>query len=187
MGGTDKTKKIMSIEQTDSNQTLLLTHAISLGSLDTVAINMATSAGWPVVTNHMTNLNINDTNQSVANNSTDYGVSSCSSCHEWVWFWLEGQSGCSLGLAQMECQSITLIIHQELGVMPLQIQWLKHHDVLIEFDSEVDVEWVVQKLLRMEQWKGSHITLSVSPLVMKKGFDSSREGNGLPLGKTQNG
>ena len=50
----------------------------------------------------------------------------------------------------MECWSITLIIHQELGVMSLWIQWLNHHDVLIEFDGEVDVELVAQKLLRME-------------------------------------
>ena len=39
--------------------------------------------------------------------------------------------------------------------MPLQIQQLNHDDVLIEFDSEFDVEWVAQKLLRMEQWMGA--------------------------------
>ena len=33
----------------------------------------------------------------------------------------------------MVCQSIALVVHQELGVIPLQI-----HDVLIESDSEVD-------------------------------------------------
>ena len=38
--------------------------------------------------------------------------------------------------------------------MPMRIQWLNHHDVLIEFDSEADVEWVVQKLLRIEWWMG---------------------------------
>ena len=58
--------------------------------------------------------------------------------------WLQCRS------SQMECQSIAHIIHQELGVMPLKFQWLSQHDVLIEFDSQVDVEWVVQKLLRME-------------------------------------
>ena len=56
------------------------------------------------------------------------------------------QSSFSLGPVQMECWSIALIIHQKQGVIPLQIQWLNHHDVLIEFDSEVDVEWVAQKL-----------------------------------------
>ena len=46
-----------------------------------------------------------------------------------------------------------LVIHQELAVRPLQIQQLNYHDVLLEIDSKVDVEWVVQKLLRMEGWK----------------------------------
>ena len=41
----------------------------------------------------------------------------------------------------MECQSIALIIHQEMGVnAPVQIQQLNYHDVLIEFDTEVDAE-----------------------------------------------
>ena len=63
----------------------------------------------------------------------------------------------------MGCQSITLIIHQELGVIPLQIQWLNHCDVLIEFDSEVDVGWVVQKLFRMEWWMGAPCNLGCVP------------------------
>ena len=87
----------------------------------------------------------------------------------------------------MECQSVALVIHHKLAVMPLLIKQLSHCDVLIEFDSEVDVEWVVQKLLRMEWWMGPHITLSVSPVTIKKGFNSSREGNGWPLGKIQSG
>ena len=44
----------------------------------------------------------------------------------------------------------------------LQMQWSNHHDVLIEFDSKVDVEWVVQKLLRMEQWMGPPCNLEYS-------------------------
>ena len=57
--------------------------------------------------------------------------------------------------------------------MPLQIQWLNHCDVLIEFDSEVDIEWVVQKLLRVEWLMEPHVTLGVSPVAMKKDFNSS--------------
>ena len=56
--------------------------------------------------------------------------------------------------------------------MLLQIQQLNYYDVLIEFIGDIDVEWVVQKLLRMKWWKGPHVTLSVSPIVMKKSFDS---------------
>ena len=85
--------------------------------------------------------NINATNHSIANTSTNKGANSHSIHHEWVWFRLEGQSGCSLGPAWIECQSIALTIHQIL-----QTQWLNHCDVLKKFDSEVDVEWVVQKL-----------------------------------------
>ena len=58
----------------------------------------------------------------------------------------------------MECQSIILIMHQELGVMPLRIQQLSHCDMVIEFDREVDVDWVAQKLLSMEWWMGPHAT-----------------------------
>ena len=120
-----------------------------------VAISMPASAGQPAVTNQvpnwvMTNPNVNATNHSIMNPSTNQGARGHPICHELVWFKLEGQSGCNLGPAQMECQSIALIIHQELGVIPLQIQQLNHYDVLIEFDSEVDVESVVQKLLSME-------------------------------------
>ena len=34
--------------------------------------------------------------------------------------------------------------------MSLQIQQLSHHDALKEFDSEVNVDWVACRLLRME-------------------------------------
>ena len=113
-----------------------------------------------VVTNQvpnqvMTNPDVNATNHSIANTSIKQGASGCPIHYEQVWFRLEGQSCCSQGLAQMECRSIALIIHQELGVMPLVNQWQNHHDVLIEFDSEVDVEWVAQKLLRMEWQMGA--------------------------------
>ena len=97
-----------------------------------------------------TNPNVNATNHLIVNTSTNQGAGGCPIHHEWVWVRLEGCSGCSLGPVQMECQSITLIVHQELGILILQILWLNYHDVLIEFDSEVDVEWVAQKLLRME-------------------------------------
>ena len=151
------------------------------GPLDTATINMATSAGWPFETNNVpnqvvTNPNINATNQSVANTSTYHGVSGHPIHHEWVWFSLEGWSGCSLGPAQMECQSIALVIHQELGVMPLQIQQLNYHDVLIEFDSEFDVEWVIQKLLRMEWWMGAQCKLECVLCSDKEGLWQFREG-----------
>ena len=158
-----------------------------------------------------TNPNVNVTNHSVANASTNYncwihkGITPSSWCmtraidqhsiwaepklqpdwpsrlnhpfhHEWVWFRLEGQSGCSLGSAQMECQSVAFIIHQELGVMPLWTQQLNHHDVLIEFDSEVDVERVVQKLLRIEWWMGAPCNLECIPCSDKEGLWQFRGG-----------
>ena len=131
----------------------------------------AMSAGQPVVTNQvpnlmMTNPNVNATNLSIVNTSTNQGSSCHPICHEWAWFRLEGCYGCSLGLALVECRLIALIIHQELGVMPLWIQQLNYCDVRIEFDVEADVQWVAQKLLRMEWLKGSHVTLSV-PVVMR--------------------
>ena len=83
---------------------------------------------------------------------------------------LEGQSGCSLGPAQMECQIIALTIHQVLEIMPLQIQPLNHHHVLIEFDSEVNVEWVVQKLFRMEWLMGAPCNLGCAPCNDEEGL-----------------
>ena len=55
----------------------------------------------------------------------------------------------------MECQSITLMVHQELEMIPLRIQQLSHQGMLIEFDNEVDVQWVAQKLLWKEWWIGA--------------------------------
>ena len=147
----------MSIEHTDSDQTLPLTPVSSFRPPDMVTINMATSAGQPVVTNQipnpvMTSPNVNATNHSIVNTSTNWGASGYFIHHEWVWFRLEGHFGCSLGSAQIEFWSITLVVHQKLGVIPLWIQQLNYWDVLIEFDGKVDVEWVAQKLLRMEWW-----------------------------------
>ena len=67
----------------------------------------------------MINPNVNITNHSIMNTSTNQGASVHPIHPEWVWFRLEGLSGCSLGPAQMEFQSITLIVHQELRVRPL--------------------------------------------------------------------
>ena len=79
----------------------------------------------------MTNPNKTTTSQSMANISTNQDASGTPSI----------MSGCGSDWrpSQMEYQSVTLIMHQELGVMPLWIQWLNYHNVLKEFDSEVDV------------------------------------------------
>ena len=117
----------------------------------------------------VTNPNVNATGHSVLNTSTKHGASGFPIHHAWVWLRLEGQSGCSLGPAWMECQSTALIIPQELGVMPLQIQQLNHHDVLIKYDSKVDVKWVVHKLLRMEWWMGAPCNLEYVPCSDEEG------------------
>ena len=175
LGSRDETRKNMSIELTDFNQTLPLTLVSSFGPQVMVTIDKATSAGQTVVTNQvpnlvMTNPNINATDHSRANIITNQTTSGCSIHYEWVWFRLGGNSGCSLGPAQMECQSITLVIHQELGVIPLWIQQLNYQDVLIEFDGEVDVEWVAQKLLRMEWWMGVPCHLECVPCSDEEGL-----------------
>ena len=158
----------MSIVQSDSDQTLPLTLVGSFWPPDIFTIDMATSAGQPAVTNQVsnqatTNPNVTNTNQSVVNTSTNQGANSHPIHHEWVKFRLEVHSDCSLGQAQMKCWSIALIMHQELGVMPLQIWWLNYHDVLIEFNREVDVRWVAQKLFRMEWWKDAPCHLEYVP------------------------
>ena len=98
----------MLIEQSDSDQTLPLTSVSSFGPLNMVTIDTAISAGQPVVTNQVpnqviTNLNVNDTNHSIVNTSNNQGANDHPIHHEWVWFRLEGQSGCSLYPAWMEC------------------------------------------------------------------------------------
>ena len=50
-----------------------------------------------------------------------------------------------------------------VGNDALWIQWLNHCDALIEFNGKVDVEWVVKKLLRMEQWMGAPCNLDCVP------------------------
>ena len=128
---------------------------------------MAMSTGQPAVVNQvsnqaMNNPNVTTTNHSLAKTNTNQSTSGHPIHQKWVWFRLEGHSGCSLGPAQMECQSIDLIMHQELGVKPLQIQLLNYQDLLTEFDSEVDMEWVAQKLLRMEWLMGAPCNLMCS-------------------------
>ena len=58
--------------------------------------------------------------------------------------------------------------------MPLQIhvqiQQLSHHDILIEFNSGVDVEWVVQKLLRMEWLMGAPCNFECVPCSDEEGL-----------------
>ena len=45
----------------------------------------------------------------------------------------------------------------------MKVQQLRYQDVLIEFDSAMDVEWVAQKLLRMKQWMGAQCHLECFP------------------------
>ena len=68
----------MSIKQTDSDQTLPLTPVSSFGPPDTFTIDMAMSAGQPVVTNQVPNLvttnpYVNTTNHLIVNTSTNQG------------------------------------------------------------------------------------------------------------------
>ena len=123
-----------------------------------------------------TNPNVNATNHSIVNTSTNQGAGGHPIHYEWVWFRLEGHSGFSLGPAQMECWSITLITHQELGVMLLQIQQLNYWDVLIEFNGKVDVEWVAQKPLRMELWMRAPCHLECVPCSNGEGLLQFRGG-----------
>ena len=103
-----------------------------------VATDMAVSTGQLVVTSQvptqvMANPSINATYLFVMNTSTNQGTSGCPTLHEWVWFQLEHHSNGSLGPAWVECQSIALVMHQEVEVMPLRIQQLSYHGVLIEW------------------------------------------------------
>ena len=118
-------------------------------------VEMPVPAGQLVATSQVptqiaTNISANIADPFI--NGTNQGASGHPTCHEWVWFQLEGKAGCNLGPAQTQCRLIALVIHQELRVLPLKVQWLSYWDMLREFDSTVDVEWVAQKLLRMEWW-----------------------------------
>ena len=54
--------------------------------------------------------------------------------------------------------------------MPLQNQQLNYQDALIEFDGEVDVQWVAPKLLRMEWWMGGPCHLECVPCSDAEGL-----------------
>ena len=87
--GHMKNQKIMSIEWSDSDQTLALTPVSSFGPLGTVTIDMAVFAGWPVVNCQvliqvMTDPNVNATNHSAANTSTNQGAIGHPIHHVWV-------------------------------------------------------------------------------------------------------
>ena len=109
--------------------------------------------------------------------NTHWGNGGHPTHHEWLLFGLEGQSGSCLGPTQMECQSIALMVHQELGVMPLRIQQLSHWYMLIKFDSEVDVEWVAQKVLQMEWWMEAPCYLECVPCSSNEGLQQFRGGD----------
>ena len=115
----------MSVEQLDSDQMIPLTPISSFGHLDMAGIEIPVPTGKLVVTSQVptqaaTNISANVTNPLI--NGTNQGTGGCPTSHEWVWFQLEEQSGCNLGLAQTECRSVTLVVHQDLGVLPLKVQ-----------------------------------------------------------------
>ena len=62
------------------------------------------------------------------------------------------------------------------GSIAFADQQLNHHDILIDFDSEVDVEWVVQKLLRMQWWIGAPCNLECVPCSEEEGLQQFRGG-----------
>ena len=148
------------------------------------SIEMPVPAGQPVVTSQVptqaaTNISANVTNPLI--NGTNQGAGGFATYHEWVWFQLEWQAGYNLGPAQTECRLIALVVHQEIGVLPLKVQQLSYQDVLIEFDSIMDVELVAQKWLRMEWWMGALSHLECIPCSNKDVFWESR-GDACPLG-----
>ena len=129
----------MSIRQLDSNQTLPLTPASSFSPLDMVTLNIGVYTGQMVVTTQVPIQMMANTSTVAANplttfTSTNQGTGGQLTHHEWVWFQLESQAGGSLVPAHMQCQSIALVVHQKLGVMPLRIQQLNYWDVLIKSD-----------------------------------------------------
>ena len=63
-----------------------------------------------VPTQVITSIGVNVNNPLI--NGTNQGASGHPTCHEWVWFQLEGQAGCNLGPAQTECRLITPEVHQ---------------------------------------------------------------------------
>ena len=137
-----------------------------------------TNGYQPGPTQTATNLNANITNPLI--NGINQIAGGCLTCHEWVWYQLERQAGCNLGLAWTECRYITVVVHQELRVLPLRVQQLSYQDVLIEFDSAVDVEWVAQKLLRMEWWMSAQCYLECIPCSGEDSLWEFRGGGWCP-------
>ena len=138
--------------------------------------------GQPVITNQVptqtaTNISANITNPLV--NSTNQDTCGHPTDHELVWFWLEGKAGCDLGLVQIECRSIELVVHQELGV----------EDPTIELLGCVDRNWQCcgcgmgsKKLLRMEWWMGALCHLECIPCSSKNVIQEFKKEDGYTLG-----
>ena len=176
----------MLVRQSDSDQTLPLTPASSFGHPDMVALDMAVSIGQTLVTSQVsTQMKVNIStivpNPLTTFTSTNQGTGGHFTHHEWVWSWLEGQAGGSLDPAHTECWSITLVVHQELRVMPLRIQWLTYWDMLIEFDDEVNMKWVVKNLLKMECWIRASCQLKCIPCSDEDGLQQFRGGEWVSL------
>ena len=62
-----------------------------------------------------------------------------------------------------QCRSVVLVVHRELRVLPLKVQGLSYQDVLIVFDSGINMEWVAQKLFRMKWCMGAPCHLECIP------------------------
>ena len=90
-----------------------------------------------------------------------------------------------MGPAQTECRPIMLAVHQELGVMTLRVQSFNYWDVLIEFDSIMDVEQVDEMFLRMEWWMGAQFNLEYVPTSYEDSLWEFRGGNGCPQMDTE--
>ena len=90
----------MSVEQMDSDQMILLFPASSFGPLDMASIETPIPTEQSVVTIQVptqvtTNISVNVTNPLI--NGTNLGASGHPTCHEFVWFQLEGQTSWKWG------------------------------------------------------------------------------------------
>ena len=115
--------KLCQLNSQDSDHTLPFTLVSSFGPPALAVLDTAMSVEHILVTSQVptqarTNTSIAATNPLLMTTNTKKGTGSCPTPQVWVWLWLEGQSGSSLGPAQMECWSMTLVVYQELGVMP---------------------------------------------------------------------
>ena len=95
--------QIMSVEQSDSDQMIPLTPMSSFGPPDMAGVVTPVPREQPVVisqvpTKTATTISVNVTNPLV--DGTNQGVCGHLTHHGWVWFQLEGQAGCNLGLTQ---------------------------------------------------------------------------------------